>query len=98
MAVADPITNRQIVLASRPHGEPRRENFGVVEGPVSVPLKGEALLKTRWLSLDPYMRGDMDAGHADSVEIGGVMYAKGVSEVVESDTPALSVGDTVVGY
>ena len=60
--------------------------------------RGEALLQTRWLSLDPYMRGDMDAGHAFSVEIGGVMYAKGVSEVVESNNPALEVGDVVVGY
>lgn len=56
------------------------------------------LLQTRWLSLDPYMRGDMNAGHAFSVEIGAIMYAKGVSEVVESDNPALRVGDVVVGY
>jgi NADPH-dependent curcumin reductase CurA len=58
---------------------------------------GEALLKTRWLSLDPYMRDDMNAGHAYSVEIGGVMYAKGVSSVVQSNNPALTVGDVVVG-
>lgn len=58
---------------------------------------GEALLKTRWLSLDPYMRDDMNAGHAYSVEIGEVMYAKGVSDVVQSNNPALTVGDVVVG-
>jgi len=96
--VADSRSNRQVTLASRPHGEPRSENFRVVESAVPVPRKGEALLQTRWLSLDPYMRGDMNAGHDFSVEIGAVMYAKGVSEVVQSNNPALAVGDVVVGY
>lgn len=95
--MADTATNRQIVLVSRPRGEPRPENFGVVEGPMPLLRNGEALLKTRWLSLDPYMRDDMNAGHAYSVEIGGVMYAKGVSSVVQSNNPALTVGDVVVG-
>jgi NADPH-dependent curcumin reductase CurA len=97
MRMAEITGNRQIVLASHPHGEPRPENFRVVESAVPVPRNGEALLKTRWLSLDPYMRDDMNPGHAFSVEIGGVMYGKGVSEVVSSDTPALRVGDVVVG-
>lgn len=89
--------NRLIVLASRPHGAPRPDNFRVVERAVPIPQTGEALLKTLWLSLDPYMRDDMNPGHAFSVEIGGVMYGKSVSEVVFSDTPALRVGDVVVG-
>lgn len=91
-------SNRQVILASRPHGEPRPDNFRVVETAMPVPLTGEALLRTRWLSLDPYMRDDMNAGHEFSVEIGAVMYAKGVSEVVQSNNPALAVGDVVVGY
>ncbi|RLP23229.1 NADP-dependent oxidoreductase [Mesorhizobium sp. YM1C-6-2] len=95
--MADATTNRQIVLASRPSGEPRPENFGIVEGPMPLARNGEALLKTRWLSLDPYMRDDMNAGHAYSVEIGEVMYAKGVSDVVQSNNLALTVGDVVVG-
>ncbi|RZK80091.1 MAG: hypothetical protein EOO66_29830, partial [Methylobacterium sp.] len=48
--------NRRIVLAARPHGEPTLQNFRLEEAVVPTPRDGEILLRTRWLSLDPYMR------------------------------------------
>ncbi len=90
--------NRRIVLASRPKGEPRDENFRLESLPVPVPGEGQALLRTLFLSLDPYMRGRMSDGpsYAAPVQIGEVMTARTVSEVVESKSPAVKVGDIVL--
>ena len=92
--------NRMIVLASRPVGEPKPDDFRSVEGDIEQPGPGEVLLKTLWLSLDPYMRGRMSAAksYADPLEIGEVMTGGTVSKVVSSNNKALSVGDIVVGY
>ena len=67
--------NRQIVLAARPHGEPKESDFRLVETPVPEPGPGQMLLRTLYLSLDPYMRGRMSAGpsYAAATEIGEVM-------------------------
>ena len=91
--------NRQITLANRPHGDPGPEHFRLVETPVPAPGPGEMLLKTQWLSLDPYMRGRMsDApSYAKPVGIGGVMEGGTVSEVVASNVPRFAKGDIVVG-
>ena len=51
--------NRQILLKSRPEGAPSLDNFALMQGPVPEPGDGEVLMRTRWLSLDPYMRGRM---------------------------------------
>ncbi len=91
--------NRRIVLASRPTGEPIDENFRLEETAIPVPGKGEVLLRTIYLSLDPYMRGRMNAGpsYAPPVEVGQVMTGGTVSEVMESKAPELRAGDLVVG-
>ena len=52
-----PETARRIVLASRPVGEPKASDFRLEEFPVPQPGPGQMLLRTKWLSLDPYMRG-----------------------------------------
>ena len=90
--------NRRIVLAARPHGEPRPEHFRLEEGRVPSPGEGEVLLRTRWLSLDPYMRGRMSAAksYARPVEIGGVMVGQTVSEVSASRHPDYGEGDLVL--
>ena len=92
--------NRQIVLAARPNGEPQAENFRLET--VDVPSLGEdqVLLRTIYLSLDPYMRGRMNAGpsYAPPVEVGQVMEGGTVSEVVESRSPRFVPGDIVLGY
>ena len=58
--------NRQIILVSRPHGEPKLENFRLAEAPIPAIGPGQVLLKTKFLSLDPYMRGRMNAAKSMS--------------------------------
>jgi NADPH-dependent curcumin reductase CurA len=90
--------NVQVVLASRPHGEPVPENFKIVEAAVPEPGPGQMLLRTIYLSLDPYMRGRMSEGpsYAAPVELGGVMEGSAVGVVVKSNLPQYAVGDIVV--
>lgn len=92
--------NRRWVLASRPKGKPTLDNFRLETAPVPQPAAGQALLKTRYLSLDPYMRGRMNAGesYAARVELGDVMVGGTVSEVVVSRDPALSPGQLVTAF
>ena len=72
---------KRIVLASRPVGEPKASDFRAEEYPVPTPSPGQLLLRTIWLSLDPYMRGRMSdaASYAQPVPIGGVMEGGTVS-------------------
>ena len=97
---AIPDTYKRWVLASRPAGKPAAENFRLEEVAVPTPGEGEILLKTRYLSLDPYMRGRMSAGdsYADRVEIGQVMVGGTVAEVVASNNPGFSIGDLVTAF
>ena len=90
--------NRQVLLASRPQGWVREENFRIVDAPVPDPGPGEVLVRGEWLSLDPYMRGRMNEAksYAAPVEIGQVMVGQVVGEVLESRDPAFSVGDKVL--
>lgn len=92
-------TNRRVVLASRPEAYPEPRHFRLEEVAIPQPREGEALVRTIWLSLDPYMRGRMREGpsYAAPVEIGGVMTGGVVGRVVESRTPELEVGDIVDG-
>jgi NADPH-dependent curcumin reductase CurA len=94
------VENRRIVLASRPQGEPTADNFRLETVAAPSPGEGEVLLKTRWLSLDPYMRGRMSEGpsYAASVNIGEPMVGGTVAEVVESRAPGLAPGDLVSAY
>ena len=88
---------KRIVLASRPVGEPRPSDFRVEEFAVPTPGPGEVLLRTIWLSLDPYMRGRMSEGpsYAPPVAVGGVMEGETVSEVIASNNPGFAKGDIV---
>ena len=89
--------NRQILLVSRPTGEPSLDNFRLVETEVSPPGPGQMLLKSIYLSLDPYMRGRMNAGpsYAPPVEIGQVMEGRAIAQVVESNLAGYQPGDIV---
>lgn len=77
---------QRIVLARRPEGRPREDDFRLEEAPMPEPGEGEVLVRVRWLSLDPYMRGRMDAGrsYAAPVEIGATMEGGAVGEVIAS--------------
>ncbi len=90
--------NRQIVLARRPQGVPVAEDFRLEEVPVPVPAAGQVLLRTRFLSLDPYMRGRMsDApSYAPPVALGAPMTAQTVSVIEASHNPVYKVGELVV--
>src|SRR6202035_4541532 len=92
------MVNRRFVLAKRPTGMPADSDFRLVESPVPAPRDGEALLQSLYLSVDPYMRGRMNAAksYAPRVEIGGLMGGAGIAEVVESKNPGFGVGDIVV--
>src|SRR5262245_66531464 len=93
-------TVRRVVLASRPVGEPKPENFRFEDVPLPKPAPGEVLLRTLWLSLDPYMRGRMsDApSYTAPVAIGQVMVGGTVSRVAASNNPDFALGDLVMGY
>jgi NADPH-dependent curcumin reductase CurA len=93
-------SNHQILLAARPEGAPKDSDFQSVETPVPTQGAGQMLCRTIYLSLDPYMRGRMNAtkSYAPSVEIGEVMVGGAVSEVLSSDLPGFAAGDIVFAY
>src|SRR5882757_2127290 len=86
---------RQVVLAARPKGLPRAADFRLETGPMPEPLEGQVLVATKFLSLDPYMRGRMNdaESYAPPVNVGGVMEG----EVVRSRHPSFSRGELVQG-
>ncbi len=92
--------NRRIVLASRPSGAPVAADFRLETGPVPTAGAGQMLLRTVYLSLDPYMRGRMsDApSYAPPVAIGGLMVGATVSQVESSDAAGFSAGDWVLSF
>lgn len=91
------LVNRRIVLASRPQGSPGPENFRLEEAGAAEPGEGEVLLRTLFLSLDPYMRGRMsDAdSYATPVGLGEPMVGGTVARVVRSGSPHFREGDIV---
>lgn len=92
--------NRQWLLAKRPHGMLTPENFRANEAPMPKAGAGQALVRTRYLSFDPTQRGWIEdrPSYMPPVQIGEVMRAGCVGEVVQSNNPALAVGDMVQGF
>ena len=92
-------TNREWLLAERPTGEPDLDCFELRETEVPVPDPGELLVRTRFLSVDPYMRGRMrDAeSYAEPWAVGDALKGGIVGEVVESEHDAYDPGDLVTG-
>jgi NADPH-dependent curcumin reductase len=93
------LQNRQFKLTARPVGMAKRSDFEFVTEPTGEPGPGEALVKILYLSLDPAMRGWMNAGksYIAPVGMGDVMRAGGIGRVVASNDSSLAAGDTVVG-
>jgi NADPH-dependent curcumin reductase len=94
-----PPMNRRIVLASRPRGLPKPHDFQLVTEPAPAPQDGQVLLRTLYLSLDPYMRNLMDEvgpGYAPSVAVGATMVGGTVSRVVASRHPRFTAGELVL--
>lgn len=93
------LINKKFTLASRPVGMPKESDFKLVEAPVMQPNAGEMLVKSLYISVDPYMRGRMNdaKSYAAPVEIGGVMVGGVVGEVVVSNHTRFAAGDIVQG-
>jgi NADPH-dependent curcumin reductase len=94
------IVNRRIVLAARPRGLPTPQDFRLEETAVPMPRDGQVLLRTLYLSLDPYMRNVMDEVapvYARSVPLGEPMVGGTVSRVVASNHPKFREGELVLG-
>jgi len=90
--------NRRIVLARRPQGAPTAGDFRLETHPVPTAGPGQVLLRTRYLSLDPYMRGRMNEGpsYAPPVALGATMTGQTVSVVEASHAPGFETGELVV--
>ncbi|MDQ0298330.1 NADPH-dependent curcumin reductase CurA [Salibacterium salarium] len=91
--------NQQIVLASRPEGMPGNENFEYQETSIVEPQDGEILVKTIYLSVDPYMRGRMSSAksYVAPFEVNEVIHGNVVGEVVQSKSSLFETGDKVIG-
>ena len=94
-----PENNHAFRLKSRPTGMVSAENFDYVEEPVPSPGDGEILVKVLYLSLDPAMRGWLsnERSYVPPVEVGEVMRAIGIGEVLESNNEKFAAGDHVSG-
>lgn len=93
--------NRAWTLAARPHGVPKLSDFALTETAVPEPGPGEVLIATHYHSLDPYMRGRMNApsgaSYAAAVPVGGVLEGDAVGEVVVSNSERFAPGDFAMG-
>ena len=91
--------NLQCRLMHRPVGMPKASDFAFTEEPIPTPQEGEMLLKTRYISLDPAMRGWMNdvKSYLPPVKLGDVMRAGTISEVVASNNSNFAVGEFVFG-
>ena len=92
-------TNRRLVLAERPHGMVDQRTVRLETGPVPECPDGQALLRVRWLSIDPTIRTWMDdrPGYLPPIGIGEVVRGAGIAEVVESCSDRYRPGDLVFG-
>ena len=93
-------SNQQVLLDNRPEGEATTANFKLVTSETPALVDGQVLVRNHYLSLDPYMRGRMNAGksYAQPQPVGEVMQGGTVGEVAESRNPKFSVGDKVVAF
>ena len=91
--------NRQILLASRPNGLPKETDFQIEETAIPRPSDGQCLIRSLYMSVDPYMRGRMRErkSYAPPVGLGEVMVGGAVGEVLESRGTPFRSGDIVVG-
>ena len=92
--------NQRVLLNSRPQGAPTTENFTIEHSDIPTPVTGQVLLRTLYLSLDPYMRGRMsDAkSYADPVALGDVMVGGTVAYVESSMDSKFKTGDLVLSF
>jgi hypothetical protein len=95
-----PQVNKQITLAARPSGMPKPSDFKLVESSVPEAKAGEILVRVLYVSVDPYMRGRMNdvKSYAPPAQIGEVMGAGAVGQVVNSQSAQFEAGDFIEGF
>jgi NADPH:quinone reductase len=91
--------NRRVTLAARPVGFPQESDFALDEVEAASPGAGEVLVRVLWASVDPYQRGRMSEArsYAAPLQLGDVITAQGVGQVLESQDSRFSAGELVVG-
>lgn len=91
--------NEKIILASRPQGMPVKSNFSMQEEPLPVPKAGESLVRTLYLSVDPYIRGRLSEAksYTEPYKVGEVIMSGAIGQVMESTDPVFNKGDIVAG-
>jgi NADPH-dependent curcumin reductase len=91
---------KRIVLAAHPEGRVKESDLRIETAAVAEPSEGEILLRTKYLSLDPYMRARMEAvkSYAPHLNVGDVIVGQSVCEVVSSRRPDFQVGDIVLAF
>jgi NADPH-dependent curcumin reductase CurA len=94
-----PMQNKEIRLRSRPTGMPTLDHFQIVDADVPQPGDGEVLVRTLYISVDPYLRGRMREGrsYVPPFDVGQVIESGALGEVVESHSPKFQAGDIVYG-
>lgn len=92
--------NRQIVLASRPAGMTQESNFTLRETAIPRPQDGELLVRTLYLSVDPYMRGRMNdkPSYIEPFQLNQPITGGGVGRIIESHSPDFKPGDIIQGF
>ena len=92
--------NHEIRLRRRPQGLVSADDFELATTAIPQPGEGQALVRNVYFSVDPYMRGRMNAGksYVDNFELGGPITGGSVGQVVESHVPGLAEGDFVSGF
>ena len=92
--------NREWILTQRPTGEPDLDCFSLRETTPPTPTDGELLVRNRYLSVDPYMRGRMSEqdSYADPWEVGDPLEGGIVGEVIQTESDAYEIGDLVTGH
>ncbi|MFI2856073.1 NADP-dependent oxidoreductase [Paenibacillus sp. JSM ZJ436] len=91
--------NEKIILTNRPEGMPTAEDFSIQEEQLPVPQAGEVLVRTLYVSVDPYMRGRMSSAksYAAPYELGDVIKGGSIGQIMESTDPEWKQGDIVAG-
>lgn len=94
-----PAVNRQVILTSRPDAIPQASHFALIDGAIPEPGAGEVVVKNRFLSVDPAMRGWVSAvaNYSEPVAINSVMRSIAVGEVVLSNNPDYPTGTLLCG-
>ncbi|MFB4168411.1 NADP-dependent oxidoreductase [Virgibacillus sp. JSM 102003] len=90
---------QQIKLINRPSGTPTKDDFEFAEVPIGEPAEGEVLIRTNYISVDPYLRGRMNnvKSYVPPFELDSVITSAVIGQVVESKSSHFEKSDVVTG-